>query len=129
MELSLFLAKVIGLYLVLMCAGIWLRRNIFHSIVDEFLASKSLWIFSTGFILILGLILTTVHNLWVTDWRILITLISWWILINGLARLLFEDHAKRLIRKVSQSEYLTLICAVFFVIGIILTYFGFWSVK
>jgi len=41
---------------------------------------------------IMGLMMVTVHNIWVLEWPLVITLFSWLVLLGGLARLFCLDH-------------------------------------
>lgn len=127
MELSIFLAKVIGPYLMLLTASSWLNKKQMESIVADFLASKPLWLFSSAFMVILGLLLTVSHNVWVLDWRVIVTLLGWMILICGSVRLFFPEQAKSLVYKVSQSSLQQFVLLFFFAIGVILAYQGFFG--
>jgi len=89
MENSIFLAKVLGLYLTIFGLLVLLRRAQVQAIVAEFLDNPPA-VFLGGIIgLILGIILVVSHNIWVADWRVLITILSWIILVKGTYYLFF----------------------------------------
>lgn len=48
---------------------------------------------STGYItFLLGLITVVLHNLWVMDWRVTITILGWVTLIKGILKIGFPQH-------------------------------------
>jgi uncharacterized protein YjeT (DUF2065 family) len=59
------------------------------------------------------------HNIWIADWRILITLIGWLSVIKGVVRLLFPQAGKRLAGKMLSPVALL-------VLGLLITALGAW---
>ena len=41
-----------------------------------------------------GLAIVLVHNVWVADWRVIITLLGWLLLVRGAVRILIPDQVK-----------------------------------
>jgi hypothetical protein len=78
---------------------------------------------STGYItLLLGLITVVLHNVWVADWRISITILGWATLLKGIEKIAFPDrihrHAQRFKRgRVMWSLAIMAIGAWFFWMG------------
>jgi hypothetical protein len=91
MEVSVFLAKLIGLYLLAM-GGLWIARG--HVIllwVEEFDANRAA-VFLGGLIaLVAGLAMVIGHSVWEFGWRGLITLIGYASLIKGASLIAFPD--------------------------------------
>ena len=48
---------------------------------------------------ILGLLIVISHNIWVQDWRIIITMLGWFVLISGLVRLIYPNTARQVVAK------------------------------
>ena len=126
MELSIFLAKAIGLYYVIVSLGMILNGARIKILLMEIMKNKAL-LFVTGFFaLIIGILLVTSHNIWVADWRVLITLLGWGALLKGimlvtLPQLMIETSKKWIQNPI--SYYITM-CFVF-LIGIFLLYHGY----
>ncbi|OJW52658.1 MAG: hypothetical protein BGO67_09325 [Alphaproteobacteria bacterium 41-28] len=126
MELSIFLAKAIGLYYVIISLGMILNGGRIKALLMEIMNNSAL-LFITGFFaLILGILLVTSHNIWVADWRVLITLLGWGALLKGimlvtLPQLMIEASKKWVQNTI--SYYITM-CVVF-LIGIFLLYHGY----
>ena len=88
---TLFLATVMGWYLVIMSFFMLFRHEQLKLFVTEFLAQRGLFFITAIFTLILGLLLVASHNLWVMEWPVVITIISWFVLLGSLIRLFFAD--------------------------------------
>jgi len=54
------------------------------------------FVISTGYInLLMGLVTVILCNVWVTDWRIVITILSWFTLIKGVLKIGFPEIINR----------------------------------
>lgn len=126
MDLSIYLAKVIGLYLFIVCFGFLVNKKNLKPIVTEFLKSPPL-IFLSGFMaLIIGLLLVTSHNVWVMGWPVLITIFGWLSLIKGIIRVVCPQFVVKKVQKWFQNDafyYIT--CLIFLIAGLILIYYGY----
>jgi hypothetical protein len=73
-----------------------------------------------------GLAIVLVHNMWTLNWRVLITLIGWLLLIRGAARILITDtligYAKALI---GNKRLYPVSGGVLVILGLVLCYFGY----
>ena len=125
MELSIFLAKLLGLYLMIVCAAVFLKREKLKIMLEEFEKSH-LFIFSSGaMVLLLGLAMVISHTIWELNWRGLITLLGWLTVGKGIIRLYFFEWAQVTSRKVVQSRWYWCIIGLSFIIGLWLAYIGF----
>lgn len=51
---------------------------------------------STGYItFLLGLVTVILHNIWVADWRIAITILGWVTLLKGITKIGFPEHVHK----------------------------------
>lgn len=125
MDLSIFLAKTLGLYLVIMAIVLWVNMQKISTILKS--SENSPFLLISGLLaLIFGILLVVSHNVWVADWRVIITIIGWLALIKGLLRLLFPDYAYKIIRGFAdniQVYYITDI--IILIVGIYLCYVGY----
>jgi hypothetical protein len=128
MDNSIFLAKAVGLYLVILSVGMIFDAARFRPLILEIIDNPPL-LFLSGFIaLILGIVLVLSHNLWVMDWRVLITLVAWSALIKGIVRVVFPQMAIDLSRKWVKNDMPYYISGgLCLVLGIFLLYHGFMS--
>lgn len=74
---------------------------------------------------ILGLLLVLMHNVWVYDWRVIITLLAWSILIKGVMRLYAPEKIMGLIARFVKPRAIIISSSIFLLLGIYLAYIGF----
>ncbi len=93
MDISIFLAKFLGLYLLIV-GLVWIvRRGDFLKSLNDFLSSKGT-LFLSGFIsLLFGLAIAIVHTHWGLDWKGVITLLGYLAIFKGILRIGFPDYS------------------------------------
>lgn len=126
MDISIFLAKVLGLYLIIMAIAVFVNiRKLSSTINDDSLP----FLFLSGAIsLIVGLLIIVSHNIWEADWKVLITLIGWLAVIKAITRLVFPKHALKMIKRFLKNTRSCQISAVvMLILGAYLSYVGFMS--
>ena len=127
MDISIFLAKVLGLYLFIMAIVMFVNVQRLRAISNAVAGTP--FIFASGaFALIVGLLLVVSHNIWEADWKVIITIIGWLVLIKGIVRLLFPEYASRMMVNFVQNTtayYITDV--IILILGIYLSYVGFMS--
>ena len=126
MGISVFLAKVLGLYFVLSSIALLIFKDRFKKIFKDVISTPFLINF-TGFMgMIFGLLIVVSHNYWVDNWPTLITLIGWFILLQGIFRVYFPKHFIEWNKKLAQSNSAFVWLGwIFLIIGAYLTYVGF----
>lgn len=126
MDVSIFLAKTLGLYVLIMAIMMFAKEKKVKVIVKEICSDPAMLFLSGCITLMVGILLVNVHNIWFSDWRILITLLAWITFIKGIMRTLFPHIAVRMINKImkNKSTYQA-IGVIAILIGIILCYYGY----
>lgn len=125
MATPIFLAKLLGLYLVLVLIGSWINRDYYRRILDAHIDSPPIIIFSGALTLISGLLILLFHNRWEANWTIVITLLACWIIFQGIVRLWFPTQFTELLLKLRNGYAVTVISTIMFAIGLFLLYQGF----
>ena len=121
--ISIFLARVLGVYLVVVTIAAIRQRDRLQKLIKQFAGSEALIFFSGAFALLVGLVLIFLHNVWVSDWRVLITLLAWLTVAKGMMRLFFPERAIEFAKRISSQTYV-IINIVFCFIGAYLVYIG-----
>jgi hypothetical protein len=126
MQTSIFLAKLIGPIMVIVAAGVLLNRQSVDALAREILGSPAL-LFLLGFLdFASGLAIVLVHNVWIADWRIIITLLGWLLMARGAARILIPDQVKPFGAKMLRNpNVVTGSLAGTAILGLALCYFGY----
>lgn len=127
MCISMFFAQVIGVYLFLWSLAMLIHATRYKKTMHEFLGNSALMAFAGGISLILGLIIVTTHNIWVTEWPILITVIGWLLILQGVMRIMFPDSTAKIWKDMMASTAYTLISWIALLVSIYLLWAGFAS--
>jgi len=122
MELSILIAKVISV--IYISAGIAvLIGTVNINVIAEDLKKSSALTFVCGCVgIIAGVLLINYHNIWVNNWQVLITIMSWLFLIGGVVIVLFPKTMIYCKGLVTGSRYWGIFMVLF---GMLFAYFGF----
>ena len=125
MELSIFLAKLFGIYM-LAVGVLWaLRGDMLAQVMEEFFDNRALVFVSGLLALFVGIAIAIGHSVWEPNWRGLITLFGYLSILRGVARIGFPDAPrKRAIGLVSGGSRWVLLVFVL-AVGGYLTWAGF----
>lgn len=120
---TIFLAAVLGWYLVIVSLLLLTRREIIVNATKELMGQRAV-MFVVGVItLIIGLLMVISHNIWVMDWPVIVTLFAWLTLIGGLFRLYFPDTVYKIWNNIMDKTGVLITTGVIsLVIGLFLLY-------
>jgi hypothetical protein len=126
LQTSIFLARLLGPLMVIVGAGILINPKPFRTIAGEVVRSLTLVYLFGFFDLVAGLAIVLTHNVWVLNWRVLITLIGWLMLIRGAVRVLAPETVMGYAAKVMRNKrVIPASGAVVGLLGLVLCYFGY----
>lgn len=122
MDISVFLAKVLGSYLFLMAIVLYANMRRFKKMFND--ADGAVLMFVSGAkSLLIGLLILACHNIWEANWKGLITFLGWAFLVRGLIRLFLPDFAFKKIRYVINTP--NVFCSILLVVLVIGAYLGY----
>ena len=120
---TMYLGAVMGWFLVIFSIFLIFRREHMQRIMEDVIAHPGLFFVFALMTLILGLIMVLHHNVWVMGSTVVITVMSWLVLISGLIRVVFPDTAMKMGKAISERPLvIQIIGGVFLVIGLFLLY-------
>lgn len=126
MNISIFLAKALGLYLMLISIAYIFNKKRFKPLLMNMMNNPEVMLVTSFIPLIIGILIVVSHNIWVKDWRVIITIIGWMALIKGINIILFPEFLINMSRKWIQNDTAYYITFFFtFLMGAILLYFGY----
>jgi len=123
METAILLAKFWGWFLTISCLIFFLRRNLLEELF-RLLEDKGFVILSGYLASLIGLVSIILHNFWVSNWRVIITIFGWVSLIKGITRLAFPEAPSKTAEKLRKNPALIQLLLIF---GIILGVFLIWK--
>lgn len=127
MELSLFLAQLFGAYfLIIGIIFIW-RRKALIPVFEEFAGKRSLMVVIAIVEIFAGLALAIAHNIWTYDFRVIITIIGYWMIIEGVLYLLLPSKkvVKNIIKIFSRPGWYITGSLIAIIVGVYLLNVGF----
>jgi hypothetical protein len=124
MDISIFLAKLIGLYFLIFGVLCLIRKGQIEATAKELVASKSALAISAEISLIFGLVIAIDHSIWELSWKGLITLLGYVMILRGILRFAFPNQVKKLASKMMGKGFWVTI-VIMLAIGAYLTYCGF----
>lgn len=123
MEITIFLAKVIGWYLVIVSLCVLFRHEQLRAVMGDILAQRALLFFIAIITVILGLLLVISHNVWVLGWPVIVTIFAWVVLIGGILRLVMPEPLLRMGQWwLANPVYLRVATVIYVLIGLYLLY-------
>ena len=126
MQTSIFLAKLIGPWMTIMGIAVLIDQQRFRSLASEFVEHPAL-LYLTSFILLpTGLAIILTHNVWTSDWRVLITLFGWLLSLSSTIRILATQSVVSNARTILNKPAMPLLAgAIWTLIGLTFCFFGF----
>ena len=123
--LSLFLAKLFGLYFLIIGLLWALRGDAMADVVKEFLANRSMVFLSGLLALAVGIAMAISHSVWEPNWRGLITLLGYFSIAKGIARTGFPELPEKAAKFFLEGSRTKVWLGIILLLGGYLTWIGF----
>ena len=102
LEISIFFARFLGSFFLIFGLLFIITRQLGKTI--EMTDNKA-FVISTGYItLLMGLDTVILHNIWVWDWRVVITLLGWSTLIKGIMKVGFPEQIHKQAQRFKKKQ-------------------------
>ena len=103
-EVSIFLARALGIYLLIIALSMLFNHKVFFRTFQQWTEQTGVITLTAFISIILGILMVLVHNVWVADWRLVITLLAWLTLVKGVIRLNFPHIVPRTMAYIDQNR-------------------------
>jgi len=125
LEISIFLAKVIGVLAVITSLAVMLNYK--KSVAFEIELSKNpASVYASGFLfLVMGVLILVSHPVFEMSWMGVITLLGIAISLKGIGRIFMPESVNKMIEKKQKTNWFMLGEVGFLLIGLYLSYYGF----
>ncbi|MEL4304358.1 hypothetical protein [Methanococcoides sp. LMO-2] len=122
MDISIFFARLWGSYFVIFGLLFIVTRQLGKTI--EMTDDKA-FVISTGYTtLLMGLVTVILHNVWVADWRVAITILGWSTVIKGIMKIGFPEHIHKQAQRFKKKQPLS--AAILLILGAWLLWMSFY---
>ncbi|KPK39245.1 MAG: hypothetical protein AMJ78_08800 [Omnitrophica WOR_2 bacterium SM23_29] len=126
METSIFIARIFGLCYLIIGAGLMFNRKAFQQVMDDFCKNAALVFYGGILALVIGVVIILIHNVWVANWTVIITIIGWLALIKGIWLIVFPNTVSKFMQAYQKNESLLIVHSIgALIFGAVLTFFGF----
>ncbi|NGX42878.1 MAG: hypothetical protein K940chlam7_01166 [Chlamydiae bacterium] len=128
MDVSIFLARLFGLYLTIIAFVYFFRKTFLREVLRDFYNNSALVVVTSIINLFIGLLIILNHNIWEYSWRVVITLIGYLSLLKGILNLFAPEYGKKMAAKVMEGNILMYSGVISLALGLYLLYYGFFGV-
>lgn len=126
MQASIFLAKLLGPTMTVIGLAALLNARRFRDYAREFIDHPALLFLSSIILLPAGIALVLVHNVWAADWRVIVTIFGWLLILSSIIRLLVPGFVTAQAHRVLSAPSMPVITgAVWLAIGLVFCFFGY----
>lgn len=127
MELSKLVARIISVIYLSAGLGAIFSADHYRRLLDDMFNNAALTYLMGLTAAILGLLLVNYHNIWQTDWTVLITIIGWLALIKGVIIVAFPNFIHRCSKPIFEGWGFRFFPYIAMFMGLLFGYFGFFS--
>tara|TARA_Y100000310_G_C20646864_1_gene797154 strand:- start:352 stop:777 length:426 start_codon:yes stop_codon:yes gene_type:complete len=104
-EMSIFFARLWGSFFIIFGSLFIITKQLGKTI--EMTDDKA-FVISTGYItLILGLVTVILHNIWVWNWTLIITILGWSTLIKGISKVGWPEQIHKQAQRFKAKQWLS----------------------
>jgi len=126
MNVSIFVAKIIGVTYTAMSAGVLMGTIDYQKMFKDIQKTPALSPFMGLFGIIIGFLLIEYHNIWVWDWPVVITIFGWVGVIKGVSLMVLPNFTKWF-EPMFTGKFVKIMPYLTLVFGLLFLYFGFAS--
>ena len=102
MDISNFFGQLYGLFYVIFACLFIITRQLGRTID---MSSDRAFVIATGYTtFFLGLVTVILHNFWVNNWRVVITILGWSTLIKGIRKIGFPENINKQAQKFKKHQ-------------------------
>ena len=126
MDISKFLSKVIGIYLIIVSLAMLVNMPQFIKSVHNLIHDEPSMCVAGFVTCILGVLMVVSHNIWQWNWRMVITLFSWLVLLKGISIIFYPQFIGNTAILFMHNTHVTYSAAIIdLALGLLLCYFSY----
>jgi len=125
MDASLLLVRLIGPLYLVVGLGLLLNQSYYREMLRSLPSGGILYYVSGAMALVFGIAVLLFHNLWVADWRVILTLLGWLGVAKGILLLVFPKAAIGFTAWTAKSSLLPASAVFALLLGLWFCYVGY----
>ena len=111
MEITIFFAQFWGAFFIVFGLLFIITRQLGRTID---MTDDKAFVISTGYItFLMGLVTVILHNVWVWDWPLVITILGWGTLLKGISKIGFPDMIHKQAQRFKRGQWLSAVLLLF----------------
>lgn len=124
--MSIWIAQLLGPIMLVLSIHMVTAPRQLQETTEKFLENSAL-IFVSGVLAMLGgLTIINTHNIWVSDWRVIITVFGWLFFLSGASRILLPQVANEISDRLKNRPTMTRVAGLIWgVLGCFIVYKGY----
>ncbi len=124
MSVTIELARIFSIYFLVVGISMLINRSFYLTAVKDIASSNIAMLIVGSTTLILGAILVNVHNIWVDNQSIAVSILCWVALFSGALRTMFPTFVQKMAGKLPK-DFALLSSFICLVLGALYGYIGF----
>ena len=129
MESSIFLAKLLGPYCIIVAVGVLFNLKSYQKVMEDFFKNSALLYLGGVMALLFGFLIVLFHNLWAANWTVVITIFGWAGIIKGIWLIILPNSASKMTALYRKNTALLKIhLLIIIALGVFLTVMGYFVV-
>ncbi len=122
---SFMLAQLLGLFFTVLGIGFIFNRDHIRKVMISIAENHAIQLVAAIVPLLFGGYIVIVHNDWVSNWTLIVTIVGWLIFLAGVFRAVFPSFWVARIKHINSTVPVGVVGAVMLILGLVLLYFGF----
>ena len=128
MDVSIFLAQVLGIYLVVLSLSLLINVDNFTSIISGIFHNAALQFIIGLNLLIVGTLMVVSHNMWSMSWTVVVTILSWIVFVKGVLYMALPKVVHAIAQPIIGCKMTLYVAGIVnLVLGLFLCYMGFFA--
>jgi len=129
MESSVFFARVLGPYFVIIALGLIFNLKNYQKVTEDFFKNSALVYLGGIMAFFFGIFIILLHKLWTAGWEVFITILGWLGVVKGAFLIILPGKAAEMANFYKKNTGLLIgHSLVILVLGIFLTVMGYFAV-
>ena len=128
MTVAIFVSKILGPLFIIVSIAMMFNKGFIQKLMEDFSKNTALQYLAGVTSLVFGLVIVIMHNVWVWNWTVIITIFGWMGILKGVWLIVFPNTLDKFTEAYIKNKTFAKIHSVLaLVLGVFLTYLGYFG--